>query len=65
MASKTKKPTATEKIFFFIPEARAGIEPARGGFADRSVSTSPSGRDLILPLLGFDVKYDRLNLGLI
>jgi hypothetical protein len=29
----------------FAFEAGAGIEPAHGGFADRSVSTSPSGQD--------------------
>ncbi len=29
-------------------EARAGIEPARNGFADRRVTTSPSGRPLMI-----------------
>ena len=31
------------KISFLLIESRAGIEPAHGGFADRSVTTSPPG----------------------
>ena len=31
-------------------EARAGIEPARNGFADRCVTTSPPGRSLMILL---------------
>ncbi len=33
---------------FFMREARAGIEPAHNGFADRRVTISPSGRWLII-----------------
>lgn len=32
-------------------EAGAGVEPAHGGFADRSVTTSPSGHKGIIPRL--------------
>ncbi len=30
-------------VSFYLSEARAGIEPAHGGFAVPSVTTSPSG----------------------
>ena len=37
-------------------EARAGIEPAHRGFADRCVTTSPSGQ------FAYDTKFSRVRL---
>lgn len=33
---------------FYMLESWAGIEPAHGGFADRSVTTSPPGQSVTL-----------------